>query len=277
MRTIEQEEQKSIWKRINRAINKPELGATLKVQQMEGLQLVDIEDTDEMNAEIQRVTEQHFDLSMSATITMSFLQEKQGFLLDTKFATNLFNGDVDIPDNVDNMTAMVLREIIYLFSTLRSDHQEINFDDKQFRYYWRKFKEKTSSLIAKIHVGHYILATYSDVIINFLSRKISLIARGGCPPDRWVHDLQVMLEKVAGVALVNKLRAILLMEGNFNYMNKWVFGHGAGVCPRRPIHPEREHSGGRPNGQQADHGHIRTTPAPTGNNGHGRRQVLQQN
>jgi hypothetical protein len=36
-----------------------------------------------------------------------------------------------------------------------------------------------------------------------------------------------MLEKVVGVALVNKLRAILLMEGDFNYMNRWVFGHEA--------------------------------------------------
>ena len=36
-----------------------------------------------------------------------------------------------------------------------------------------------------------------------------------------------MLEKVAGVALVNKLRAILLMEADFNYMNKWIFGHEA--------------------------------------------------
>ncbi len=63
------------------------------------------------------------------------------------------------------------------------------------------------------------------MITTFLSKKIALIARGGCPPDRWGHCLQVMLEKVAGVALVNKLYAILLMEGDFNYMNKWIFGH----------------------------------------------------
>ncbi len=36
-----------------------------------------------------------------------------------------------------------------------------------------------------------------------------------------------MLKKVAGVTLVNKLRVILLMEGDFNYMNKWIFGHEA--------------------------------------------------
>ena len=34
----------------------------------------------------------------------------------------------------------------------------------------------------------------------------------------------VVLEKIAGIALVNKLRAILLMEANFNFHNKLIFG-----------------------------------------------------
>ncbi len=33
----------------------------------------------------------------------------------------------------------------------------------------------------------------------------------------------LLLEKVPGVALVDKLRAILLMEGGFNFFNKWFF------------------------------------------------------
>ena len=33
-----------------------------------------------------------------------------------------------------------------------------------------------------------------------------------------------MLEKIAGLALVNKLRAILLMEADFNFHNKLIFG-----------------------------------------------------
>ena len=33
-----------------------------------------------------------------------------------------------------------------------------------------------------------------------------------------------MLEKTLGVTLVTKLRAILLMEGNFNAANKIVYG-----------------------------------------------------
>ena len=34
----------------------------------------------------------------------------------------------------------------------------------------------------------------------------------------------VMLEKIAGIALVNKLCAILLMEADFNFHNKLIFG-----------------------------------------------------
>jgi hypothetical protein len=104
---------------------------------------------------------------------------------------------------------------------------EKTLGESEFQYYWRKFRQKTSSTILGAHAGHYKSATFLDMVTNFLSRKIMLKVRGGCPPERWGHGLQVLLEKVAGVALVNKLRAILLMEADFSYMNKWVFGYQA--------------------------------------------------
>jgi hypothetical protein len=42
--------------------------------------------------------------------------------------------------------------------------------------------------------------------------------------ERWLRRLSVMLEKTLGVTLVMKLRAILLMEGDFNATNKIVYG-----------------------------------------------------
>jgi hypothetical protein len=121
----------------------------------------------------------------------------------------------------------VIEEIIRLFKTLQADHAEITLGESEFWYYWRKFREKTSSSISKLHTGHYKSAIFLDIVTNFLSRKIMLIARGGCPPEHWGHGLQVLLEKVAGVPLVNKLHAILLMEAKSNYMNRWVFGYQA--------------------------------------------------
>jgi hypothetical protein len=121
----------------------------------------------------------------------------------------------------------VIEEIIWLFQAFHKEHAKVSLGADEFRYYWRHVREKTSLAISTVHFGHYKLATYSNTVTEFLAFKITLIARGGCPPDWWGHGLQVLLEKISGVALVTKLHTILLMLGNFNYMNTWIFGHEA--------------------------------------------------
>jgi hypothetical protein len=71
LQTITREEQRSIWQQINRAIDKPSLGAVQFVQRMEHGEIVDIYKTKAMNLEIQVTTEQRFDLCMSAQFTMT--------------------------------------------------------------------------------------------------------------------------------------------------------------------------------------------------------------
>jgi len=164
---------------------------------------------------------------MSAPIRMTSLQERLGFLLDTDFAMSMLWGEVHIPADVNNATTIVIEEIIWLFQAFHEGHAKVSLGTDEFRYYWRCVREKTSLAISTVHFGHYKLATYLDTVTEFLATKITLIARGGCPPDRGGHGLQVLLEKIAGVALVTKLCAILLREGNFNYMSKWIFGHKA--------------------------------------------------
>ncbi len=227
LRTIEREEQKSIWRRINRAINDPSLGAVPFVQRAEQGEIVDIYKTQAMDTEIQEVTEQRFDLSMSAPITMTSLCRQLGFLSDTDFALQMLRGEVHILLDVDASTTLVLEEIIILFCTLHDGHSEIILEAEEFKHYWQRVREKTSSSISSIHFGHYKSAVHSQSLSDFLARKITLIARCRCPPEQWGHGLQVLLEKIAGVALILKLRAILLMEGDYNYMNKGIFGHDA--------------------------------------------------
>ena len=132
---IGREEQKSMWRRINRALDNPSLGAIPFVQRMENGEVVKITDTNEMNKEIQRVSEKRFDLSMSTPITMSLLCACLGFLSDTDFANSLLAGDVHIPWDVDDVTAKILGEIIHLFGLLREGCGEIVLLDEQFRYY----------------------------------------------------------------------------------------------------------------------------------------------
>ena len=44
------------------------------------------------------------------------------------------------------------------------------------------------------------------------------------PLERWCVGLSVMIEKVPGVIQVDKLRALLFMEADFNFANKLYFG-----------------------------------------------------
>ncbi len=110
-----------------------------------------------------------------------------------------------LPPDVDATTTLVLKEIIQLFDTLHDGHLKITLNAEYFKYYWRRVQEKTSSSISGIHFGHYKTATYSETITDFFAGKITMIARCGCPPECWGHGLQVLLEKIAGVALVTKL------------------------------------------------------------------------
>ena len=49
--------------------------------------------------------------------------------------------------------------------------------------------------------------------------------RNWTPLDQWQNGVSIMLEKTAGNILVFKLRAILLLEVDFNALNKIVFNN----------------------------------------------------
>ena len=64
---------------------------------------------------------------------------------------------------------------------------------------------------------------YSDLLLDIHVLKTSLILHTGAASERWSRGLNVMVEKLAGIALVTKLRAILLMEADFNFHNWIIF------------------------------------------------------
>ncbi len=75
-----------------------------------------------------------------------------------------------------------------------------------------------------LHFGHYIAGADCDYISQFHALRVLLALKKSIALERWSNGLSVMLEKMFGVHLVSKLRAILLMEMDFNAMNKEVYG-----------------------------------------------------
>ena len=84
--------------------------------------------------------------------------------------------------------------------------------------------ERTLLSISGINYGHYKASDKFKKLIRFLAKKVMLVSRMVCSPERWSYGLMLILEKITGLALVNKLRAILLMGVDFNMHKKMIFG-----------------------------------------------------
>ncbi|KAL3763715.1 hypothetical protein ACHAWU_008037, partial [Discostella pseudostelligera] len=175
--------------------------------------VVELTDMEEMCTEIQVVTERRFELAESAPVTNSSLRHSIGFLANTEFASRLVLGQEPIPPDIDGSTRLVIEEMQRLWSAEGSERfQAFHISSEDCRRFWSRVNEATSSSMSNLHFGIQKAAMFSDTITSFIADKISVIGSYGCPPTRWASGLQVMLEKIAGVALVNKLRAILLMD-----------------------------------------------------------------
>ena len=84
-------------------------------------------------------------------------------------------------------------------------------------------KEFTLSSMSGVHYGHYKSAIQDDISTEILALQLTVVAQCGIPPESWSIGLQAMLEKIAGVCLVKKLRAIQLYEADFNCYNQFIF------------------------------------------------------
>ncbi len=227
MRIIVQEEQRDQWGQIKQGTGEPRTGATNLVQRMDGDCAVDILEALTMNKEIQHVTEERFDLARSAPVMSSSLHNLIGYNADTAFAKDLIQRKVPIPLDVDVITAELINEMCHLWKRLHSSHGPVDITPAIYKYYWGRVNENTSLALSGIHFGHWKIFHLSSVLIQMICTQLNLITRCGVPPSRWKNGLQVLLEKIPGVALVDKLQAIFLMEKDFNFYNKWIFGHVA--------------------------------------------------
>jgi hypothetical protein len=67
-----------------------------------------------------------------------------------------------------------------------------------------------------IHFCHYKEIAHDKFLFSLEAAKLSLLARTGIPMERWGSVLTVLLEKEFGNIYLDKLRAICLLETDFN-------------------------------------------------------------
>lgn len=139
------------------------------------------------------------------------------------------DGSYPIPDDMDHVTALMITEMGRIGRELRHQGQTIisEVSPQDYQHYFNAMNKNTSSSPSGLHLGHDKAAAQSVELSEIFALQMNTIVHSGLYPARWGVPLQVMLEKIAGVCLVDKLRSIQLYESDYNWFNKFIFNDSA--------------------------------------------------
>jgi hypothetical protein len=147
-----------------------------------------------------------------------------GYLGDTDAAQCILEGTYVCPPEVDDYTHALIDGHQRASNIAVDDMIDTNITKEDFQAYWKKAKECTSSSISGLHFGHYKAASHNSTLSEMHAVFANIAVNLGFSPMQWQWGLTAMLEKKAGLILVTKLWAILLMEADFNFSNKLIYG-----------------------------------------------------
>ncbi len=176
------------------------------------------------DATFNEVHQKRYNLAEEAPICQGTLRGQFENTATSPTAQSVLDGTYDFPPDMDNATRELFEEIAHICSKVPLDSVNGLISRERWQQRWKKVKEDTSSSQSGLHFGHYIAGMDCNYILQFHALLVLLALKKGIALEQWLNALSVMLEKMFGVRLVSKLRAILLMEADFNAINKEVFG-----------------------------------------------------
>ena len=219
---IKREEVRRTWRLINRGRGKIRLKGISAVEINRNNEFITIDTKDAVEHAIMENNTNRFHLAASTPMMQDNAVRHVGFLGNTTCSTAILQGTFQPKPYFDDYTNKFLsfignRPTIPPFSS--------HIASSDFQKYWRSAREKTSSSMSGRHFGHYKAAAKNPYLSSIHAGFCNTATHYGISVPRWETGLSVMLEKIKNNIKVDKLRAILLMEADFNFVNKLMFGH----------------------------------------------------
>ena len=245
------EESRGMWGCLGYHFNTRSRGnAVTRVERVEDGATIEYTQQEDIERVVREETQARFSAAESSPFCQGLLGEELGYISDTATAAAILNHTYVIPDSVSDATALLIDEIGKVGVKIARGTVRLAVSPDEFREYWQPINERTSSSASRAHFGHYKTASKYDWLCNFFARKLSFVSRTGCAPERWGIGLTVLLEKIAGLVLVKKLRAILLMEADFQMLNRLIFANRAMAEARRlGLIPDEQYAERQSDGQ----------------------------
>ena len=223
---IKRERERAFWRRLNYAMSKKAGRRVTRVQVVERDGYVR-ESTTRREVESTIFGEIHgkrFYLAEQAPVCKGRLRGEFGYMANTVAGRAVLSGKYRFSNLDDTGTRALMQEIATLRRIVPANSVDLRVDRTRWCAKWRKAREKTSSSHSGLHFSHYIAGARSPLLSHHHSLKASICSTYGIALRRWTEGLTCILEKSPGNCLVTKLRAILLMEADFNANNKIIFG-----------------------------------------------------
>lgn len=223
-RIIKKERKKKAWSLGRSVYGKPRGKAVLAVEVKDDNGIAQSYST-QAEIEQQAVNEldPRFRLSESAPIFTSPLIDHVGPLGENPAVKEILNGTFVYPDGCDKWTIAIMKAACDVFQHMSPEEISNLVTQEDFQEYWLHAREITSSSYSNMHFGIYMANARSDKLSFLHAAKLSLAAKLGITLDRWHNALTVLLEKTFGCILINKLRAICLLEADYNWLMKLIF------------------------------------------------------
>ena len=219
---LKHEETRRAWRIINKGRGKEQLNGVSAVQIKTNNDWTTVTTRIEVEKAIMDNNSKRFHLASTTPLMQPSAVKGIGYLGNTPLADNIINDNFIPSSQLDGYTQKFLK-FIGKRPTLPAISSTISSCD--FKSYWQRSKEKTSSSMSGRHFGHYKAASKNTFLTAIHSKFCNIASVCGTSINRWERGLTVMLEKIKGNIKVDKLRAILLMEADFNFFNKLMFGH----------------------------------------------------
>ena len=235
-RIIKTEASRKRQRRINHVVRDPSGRAIISVQTSIG----SVEQTLTTRAQVEEICGntlgQRFTLGTGAPLSAGTLAEVIGPLSDTEAAQQILANTYNFQSEWDEATVDLLRSAADIRLQMEDgSDSDLGITESEFISFWRTSKERTSSSKSGRHFGHYRAVCGDLNLVHLHTESINLAASMGRPLTRWRQGVTILLEKIAGNIHIDKLRAICLLEADFNWWLKAIFS-------KRMIHRMRSHN-----------------------------------
>jgi hypothetical protein len=178
-------------------------------------------DKQTMEEQLIEENKKRFNQAAHSLFLCSLLVNLVGQFREAGGVQQIFEGTVGSTqtEGTDRFTQLLIKQMVK-----PSNFAPLVMDDDvdSFVRGWEKTREHTASGRSALHFGHFIAACSHSQLKHIKHWQASFPLSTGYSPKRWQQGIEVMLLKQPNNYHVNKLRAILLFEADFNHNNKRI-------------------------------------------------------